>query len=341
VRNATAGAILDFPPYVVDANSGGTEGVAGMSMDEWEEDVWAPNVEQSVENARRAASHREKIGADDFLLYNVLHGMIPFGGHTEPDRYLKDWHDRISDVGEFDGWCVGVDSGNLGKFAMFLSFISENIDETHLHFLGSSAIPARIVLEFWRVFNGDEYAITMDSTGFEVGSQYRSFFNPLIHGNDVMVSSRDTKDDDKVSIDAGVTPCSCSVCAHMESEFGPRWAWDNEQTAREGVVMNMHNLNLLLSRHRMVQGLVESHGERLVHEFREDDSQVNKAWKIFEKLFSDELIREVYACLKFILRSERVGYENVLDDFRLASKFDPDHDGPLIDEKMETGFMEW
>ena len=51
VENATAGAILDFPPYVVDANSGGTEGIAGLSIDEWREQVWEPNFRQSIENA--------------------------------------------------------------------------------------------------------------------------------------------------------------------------------------------------------------------------------------------------------------------------------------------------
>ena len=339
VKNATAGAILDFPPYVVDANSGGTEGIAGMSMDEWESNVWEPNFNQSVENARRAVQHKSEIGADNFLLYNVLHGMIPFGDSSQPDKYLREWYERIDSVGEFEGWCVGVDSGNLGKLALFLGFIGDRIDESHLHFLGTSAIPARIVLEFWRVYHGDEYAITLDSTGFEVGSQYRSFFNPLIHGSDVMVSSRESKDDDKVVIDSDQTPCSCSVCTHMEREMGRRWAWEGN-TATEGVAMNLHNLSQLLDRHRMVQGLVESHGERLVTEWNDGDSS-NHAWKIFSQLFSDEQLREIASCIHFLDRVEQIGYEDARDEYRFASKYDPGHSGPLVEKRSERGFMDW
>lgn len=339
VKNATAGAILDFPPYVVEANSGGTEGIGGLSREEWEEQVWEPNLAQSIENARRAVNHRERIGADDFLLYNVLHGMIPFGEVATPDRYLKKWHAQMSPLGEFDGWCVGVDSGNLGKLALFLGFITDRIDESHLHFLGTSAIPARIVLEFWRVYHKSEYCFTLDSTGFEVGSQYRSFFNPLIHGSDVMVSARSSKNDEKVVIDSDHVPCSCSVCSHMDREMGDRWAWDGN-TATEGLAFNMHNLNQLLSRHRMVQSLVESHGRRLLTEWNDGDTS-NQAWKIFQKVFSDEQCREIATCMKFIDRVEQNGYEAAKDDFRFASKYDPEHSGPLIEEIDEASFMEW
>ena len=337
VKNATAGAILDFPPYVVEANSGGTEGIGGLSSAEWEEQVWEPNFNQSVENARRATEHRERIGADNFLLYNVLHGMIPFG-RTRPDKYLREWHADISQVGSFDGWCVGVDSSNLGKLAMFLMFIEEEIDESHLHFLGTSAIPARIVIEFWRTVSDGEYAITLDSTGFEVGSQYRSFFNPLIHGHDVMVSSRGSDNPEKVPIDSGLTPCACSVCNHLDRELGRSWAWDGD-TAQEGVAMNLHNLNLLLSRHRMVEGLVKSHGRELVEHWNGGDTS-NKAWKIFKSIFSDSQLQEIVNCMLFIDRADRDGFDAAIDQFEFASKYDPEHSGLLIQQKGRS-FMDW
>ena len=336
VKNATAGAILDFPPYVVDANSGGTEGIAGLSIDEWREEVWEPNFRQSIENAKRACRHREEIGADDFLLYNVLHGMIPFGNRHEPDHFLSQWFDEMSEVGNYDGWCVGVDSGNLGKLALFLGLIGDRVEVSHLHFLGTSAIPARIVLEYWRMYHGDDFAITLDSTGFEVGSQYRSFFNPLIHGLDVMVSPRDSKSDDTVPLDTQMTPCSCSVCAEMERELGRRWAWD-DNTATEGVAMNMHNLNILLDRHRMVQSLVEVHGPNLVSDWNSDE--MSQAWKIFDRLFSDEQLEEIVSCMEFIDMTQDVGYEEARDEYVFASKYDDDHDGPLIRQKRVNSFM--
>lgn len=338
VKNATAGAVLDFPPYVVNANSGGTEGVGGMSRREWYDRVWSPNLKQSVENARRASVHRQRIGAEDFLLYNVLHGKIPYGQQKSADLYLRDWFNSVSSVGEFDGWCVGVDSGNIGKLAMFLGFISENVDESHLHFLGTSAIPARILLEYWRLYHGEEYAITLDSTGFEVGSQYRSFFNPLVHGEDVMVSSRSSKNEDKVVMNSQMTPCACGVCSHMEREVGRRWAWEGN-TAREGVALNMHNLSLLFCRHRMAKSLVESHGFRLVDEWNGGET-ANQAWKIFQRIFSQEVCRELVTTMRFIDRVEEVGFDDAIEDFIFASRYDDSHSGPLIQEKTVGSFME-
>ena len=337
VKNATAGAILDFPPYRVDANSGGTEGIDGMNMESWGREVFTPNLQQSTENARRAAAHREKIGADDFLLYNVLHGMIPFG-EEEPYRYVKEWYSQISEVGDFDGWCVGVDSGNIGKLALFLGFIDEHIDDaSHLHFLGTSAIPARVVLEYWRNFSKDDFAITLDSTGFEVGSQYRSFFNPLLHGEGVMVSDREPNDPDKFSISEGSVPCSCAVCGHMSRVRGPDWPF-KEKTATEGVAMNLHNLNMLLQRHRMVEGMFQSAGSGVVDDFERDSSTV---WKILGRLFSDESLVELYECMKFLRRVDNDGFYSAVDDFRFFSKYDPDRSGTLVSEKTVGGFSDW
>jgi len=220
--------------------------------------------------------------------------------------------------------------------SLFLGFIGDRVDVSHLHFLGTSAIPARIVLEYWRMYHGDDFAITLDSTGFEVGSQYRSFFNPLIHGLDVMVSPRDSKSDDKVPLDTQMTPCSCSVCAEMERELGRRWAWD-DNTATEGVAMNMHNLNILLDRHRMVQSLVEAHGPNLVSDWNSDE--MSQAWKIFDRLFSDEQLEEIVSCMEFIDLTQDVGYEEARDEYVFASKYDDDHDGPLIRERRVNSFM--
>ena len=336
-KNATAGAILDFSPYIVDSNQGETEGLGGVPISEFYDQLFKPNLEQTIENATRMYEHKKRIGADGFMLYNVLHGTVPFDQSKRADYYIREWYDAVDDIGDFDGWGIGAGSTNIAKLALNLVFVSENIDESHLHFFGTGSLAYRAILEYWRLHDGENYAVTSDSTSFEVGSQYRQFFNPLIHGNDISVSQRS---DDVDQIVADVTPCTCAVCSQMERVFGPEWIWSRDD-AQVGTAINMHNLNLLLQRHRMVQALVQGAGWELPDLYKDDaDSQPYVFWKIFHNIFSDENVHDVLACMKFIKRGIEDGMDAALDDFVFQSAYS-DKEGPLIREKNVASFMEW
>ena len=335
VKNASAGPILDFSPYTVDSNEGKTESIA--ELETFEETQFNPNLEQTAENAERMYDHRQRIGADDFKLYNVLHGTIPFDNSTRPTYYMDKWFDRVKDIGKFDGWGIGGGSNNMGKIALGLAYASENIDESHLHFFGTGSLGGRAIIEYWRLYNGEEYAITSDSTSFEVGSQYRQFFSPLMHGQKICVSQRS---EEQENIIADVTPCHCSVCAQMEREHGPTWVWDKDD-AQTGVALNLHNLNQFLSRHKTIQALVQGSGKDLPDRYVQNGSQSKSVfWSSMDNIFSNETVRNVWECMKFIRRVEEDGMSAACDDFVFESPY-TDVKGPLIYEKNVGGFDEW
>lgn len=336
-KNASAGAILDFSPYKVESNQGKTEGIGDVDRRDFYDVLFEPNLETTIDNAERMYDHRQRIGAEKFKLYNVLHGIMPFDETEDPRRYIREWYNAVKDIGHFDGWGVGTGSTNIGKLAVNLAFIAENIDEDHLHFFGTGSLGYRAVIEYWRLWKGDEFAVTSDSTSFEVGSQYRQFFNTLIHGNDLSVSSRA---EDRENIIADVTPCTCSVCHHMERMYGPEWVWDRDD-AQIGVAINLHNLNQLFQRHRMVKTLVRGTGWELPELYEPDsDSQPFIFWKVFDKIFSNETVHLVWTCMRFLKRAREDSVDQACDDFVFRSRYG-ESEGPCIEEQTVNSFMEW
>ena len=332
--NASAGVILDYGPYDVETNQGDTEGMGSVEPEEFEDELFYPNLERSVETASRMYDRWKDMGADGFKLYNVSQGIVPFEfqGYG-PLHYIREWYDEIDDVGSFDGWGIGTGSNNIGKLALNLGFIAENMDESHLHFFGTSSLLYRSLIEYWRLWQGNEFSITLDSTSFEVGSQYREFFSPMSHSSSLTCS---TRLDEERNVMADVTPCTCSVCAHMEKHFGQTWVWD-ENSAQTGVAINLHNLNLLRSRHRTIKALVQGAGWELPERY---ESSQSPFWSHMRKQFTEERLEMLCACMRFVKRAREDSLDQAVDDFIFRSAYGY-ADGPVIEEKEVGGFASW
>lgn len=338
VTNGTAGAVLDIPPFTADKSETTIEGVSQSSYDEWYEEAFVPNLAESKEIAGMMAEHKHDIGASDFSLFAVVHG-IPKSDPERPHESWLDWYESLQEVGDYDGVAFGITNMQVGKTALLLSFAANYVEEDHLHLLGTSSLLDRVLADFFLVCN-DRFSVTMDSTGFTVGGKYRQMLNPLLPGREFIVSQRDTELE---PIQTDFYPCRCVVCSRVAETSGrPNWYLSGEQT-EISTAMNLHNLNMLVQYHQTMAAFVQSHGKKLVDEY---DPQTgvengNQFWKMFGQLFAKENVDQIYEAMRFIKLASEQDLTAATKEFEVFNRFEPGPNGRMIAERESNSFMDW
>lgn len=338
VTNGTAGAVLDIPPFTADKSETTIEGVSQDSYEDWYDEMFVPNLEESKEIAGQMLSHKEDIGADDFSLFAVVHG-VPKIDQERPHESWQLWYEGLKEKGDFDGVAFGITNMQVGKTALLLSFAANHVEERHLHMLGTSSLLDRVLADFFLVCN-PEFSVTMDSTGFTVGGKYRQMLNPLMPGREFIVSNRDTELE---PIRTDFYPCRCVVCSRVKETSGrPNWYLSGEAT-EISTAMNMHNLNMLLQFHQTMAAFVQSHGKKLVDEYSPEDGVLNgnQFWRMFGQVFAKENVDQIYEAMRFIKLASEHDLSRATDEFDVFNRFEPGPNGRMIAEKKEKSYMDW
>lgn len=338
VTNGTAGAVLDIPPFTADKGETTIEGVSQDSYSEWYEEAFVPSKEESFSIARQMSEHKKDIGADDFSLFGVVHG-VPKRDPEEPHESWLQWYEMLQEAGDFDGMAFGITNMQVGKTALLLSFAANYVEEDHLHLLGTSSLLDRVLADFFLVCN-PEFSVTMDSTGFTVGGKYRQMLNPVMPGREFIVSQRETELE---PIQTDFYPCRCVVCSRVaESQGKPNWYLSGEET-EISTAMNMHNLNMLLQYHQTMAAFVQSHGKKLVDEYDPQDGvkNGNQFWKMFGQVFAKENVDQIYEAFRFIKLASEHDLTRATDEFDVYNRFESGPNGRMIAERKEKSFMNW
>ena len=338
VQNGTAGALLDIPPFTADKSETTVEGVSQDSYDEWYEDAFVHGLEESKEIARMMQDHRDQIGAHDYNMFGVVHG-IPKKDDEVPHESWLEWYDGLKESGDYDGVAFGITNMQMGKTALLLSFAGEYVDEDHVHMLGTSSLLDRLLADFFLLYN-DEMSITMDSTGFTVGGKYRQMLNPLMPGREFICSQRET---DLEPIQTDFYPCRCAVCSRVkEVEGNPNWYLSGNST-EISTAMNMHNLHHLVKFHQTTAAFVQSHGEKLVDEYSREEGvkNGNQFWKILLQLFSKSNVDQIYDAFEFIKLSQTKSISRACDEFEVFNRFNSGPNGRMIARRTSSSYMDW
>lgn len=338
VQNGTAGAVLDIPPFTADKSETTIEAVSEDSYDEWYDDAFVAGLEESKEIASMMQSHREDLGADDYNMFAVVHGIPKANSETPHESWLE-WYDGLKESGDYDGVAFGISNTQFGKTAMLLSFAGEFVDEDHLHLLGTSSLMTRVLADFFLLFN-PEMSVTMDSTGFTVGGKYRQMLNPLMPGREFICSQRETEIE---PIQTEFYPCRCCVCSRVKELKGrPNWYLSGEST-EISTAMNMHNLNMLIQYHETIAAFVQSHGKKLVDEYSLEDGVQggNQFWKLMLQIFSKQNVDQIYEAFEFIKMSQENSINDAMSEFNVYNRFESGPNGRMLARKTDNSYMDW
>lgn len=340
VTNGTAGAVLDIPPFTADTTKTVVEGVAEDSYEEWYESAFVGSLEESADIANMMFEHKREIGADEFSLYGVIHGM-PESQSEKPHQSILEWYRRMQSAGDFDGMGMGVSSQNLGKTAMRLGFVSEFVEEDHIHLLGTSSLPQRALIDFFSMCN-PEFSVTTDSTAFTVGGKYRQMLNPLVPNREFIVSQREEIESSE-PVTTEFYPCRCVVCSRVKEVYGePNWYLSDVNT-RISTAMNMHNLNILLQQHQTMAGFIHSIGRDIVERYSHSDGvqEGSKFWRMMEQLFSEPKVKQIYDGMRFIKCATDKGLDEATSKFSVYNRFETGPGGRMIAPQTSNSYMAW
>ena len=338
VQNGTAGALLDIPPFTADKSSTTVEGVSQKSYEEWYEEAFVNGLEESKEIARMMQDHRDRIGAHDYNMFGVVHG-IPKADPEMPHESWLEWYDGLKESGDYDGIAFGITNMQMGKTALLLAFAGEYVEENHIHMLGTSSLLDRVLADFFLLFN-PEMSVTMDSTGFTVGGKYRQMLNPLMPGREFICSQRDTELE---PVQTDFYPCRCVVCSRVREVKGkPNWYLSGEST-EISTAMNMHNLQQLVQNHQTIASFVQSHGKKLVDEYDPDDGvqNGNQLWKILLQIFSKQNVDQIYEAFEFIKLSQEQSIAEACNKYEVYNRFESGPNGRMIARRESDSYLDW
>jgi len=229
-------------------------------------------LKQSVKNFELFEKERKNY---TMKLYNVLHGeSLPFLNH---------WYDKVKHF-NFDGWAIGIkppfDPAWQALGFMFL-FDKGEIDKaqtTGIHFFGTSGKHIVPTLAYIAHKIKRKMRITYDSSSYNIGSIYRTYYSPfdvgpcLSFGNKFAKKGEELeakqnpeyyKDIDNNKVQKPLSnfgenpnitslPCMCPVCESVEDINDL-----NKGDIFAGTLISLHNLYQYIHFNKVVNSLVK------------------------------------------------------------------------------------
>lgn len=183
IRNADAGASLDFPPYQITTKSSELDAV--QFTEEWI-DHFHDRKELSADMAGRMAARlnqRRQEGskmAENFIFAPVIQGK----SHPKTDyELMHSWHQSVRDACEAEGvtprgWTLSPKPAlNIGQLAGFLGFTAEYLDDADfIHALMIGGTMRKTLLMYFAMKT--DFFVTSDASSHNIGSRFRKMFLP-------------------------------------------------------------------------------------------------------------------------------------------------------------------
>jgi len=268
-------------------------------------------------------------------------------GHVM-ESYRK-WFNAVDDVYDFEGWSLANRySDHPGLVALLLAFGTKHIpDANFVHVLGHGNVWARILSKLYAQLT--DTFVTMDGTGFKIGSMFSTMYIPTTYMKSLRVTDRDDDNSDTryEKLEAETMPCGCVVCRQVERHIGADKLFEKPGTERM-VLMDLHNLNHLLRRFYLLDSFVDARGPALLDEVTvradvdgfEIDAD-SEFWRILKDWLSKARVAEVYYCMDIVCRAaEGEDMESILDDYWIKTPFFQKSPGGYDQESSPSVFKD-
>lgn len=231
-------------------------------------------------------------------LYNVLHGeTIPL---------MDEWYNAVKDF-NFDGWAVGMKPPfNPMIQALGMCYLWEKGELTKdksygMHIFGTSG--KLVVPTIVYMANKLDIRVTYDSSSYNIGSIYRTYYLPFDHGPHLSFGDKFKR----INPHLKELPCKCPVCKTVK-DIGDL----NKVDIYAGTLISLHNMWQYIDYNDVLNSLVgdkERFIEYLKKVIRSEktlksiefidyamEKGVDQAVKKFEKwLLPDEMERKTQA----------------------------------------------
>lgn len=329
MANADAGTIVDVPVYRTWLDN---EGFGTDDYSEWYNGLFQNSLDRTVRNTELAVERYEEIDYDDFMLMPVLHGMPRQDNEAHALQSHREWFERMDALHDWDGWSLSVrqyDSPGLNT--LMACFALEHLDDAdYFHLLGLGSAWARIVCKFLSVLS-DSF-VTMDGTGFKIGSIYSTMYLPTSYMKSVRMTNRDQDGEDVryEVLEPHKMPCGCSVCRRIEQDMGAAELFEKPGTERM-VLMDLHNLGHLLRRFYLIDSFIEARGIDIMDEaevVERDDGALpikikpkSEFWRLVSDWFSKARVVEIYLCMDLMRRTKEEGFDSAFEDYGIRTPF--------------------
>ncbi len=198
-------------------------------------------LDTSVENFALFAKERKNY---NMKLYNVLHG--------ENLKLMEVWYDKVKDF-PFDGWAVGIKPPfdpmlqALGFMFLFEKGEVQKDSCYGVHFFGTSGKNVVPTLVYIANMLKQKKKITYDSSSYNIGSIYRTYYSPFEIGPSLSFGEKfKTENPDITSL-----PCRCPVCKNIKVEDL------NRTDIYAGSLISLHNLYQYIDYNNTLNSLVK------------------------------------------------------------------------------------
>ena len=198
-----------------------------------------------TETIKNCQFFQDNMVSDELRMLNVLHG------HTY-DRCVR-WYDSLK---KFDyrgktGWSVGFHpSGDVLGQARMIMLLQSLGHKGYLHLLGTSGWNVQPILVYAARFFE---TLVYDSSSYASGYKERTYNVPPD-----IDKSEDITFGDKIQSWGSLKhpPCCCHVCRYI-TDNGIEFATAMTNPQAGGHIISLHNLCLMLDRHRKLEALAD------------------------------------------------------------------------------------
>jgi len=325
MANADVGTMLDVPPYSYSK----AEGKFGEhTWQDWYEQTFEPNLEDSIENTKIMVDRLEEIGHEGFDFMAIMHGIPRQDGRGDPAQAHREWYEAIEPLHDWDSWSLALGSAdNPGLLTFGLGWFAENVDCNIFHALGQGNAWARILCKLYA--QETDTFVTHDGTGFKMGSLYSQVHLPSTYLDVVRMTEREEENPHEIDHDTLGTnrmPCGCIVCRQVDMSLGAKSLFNDRPATERSVVMDLHNLNHLLRRFRLIDAYIEDYGTDIlehvkIHEGTGEIETDSPFWELLSNWFSESRVLEIYYAMDFLITSIEDGFEQATDEYSISTHF--------------------
>lgn len=234
------------------------------------------HAQQSKENIEACKKYKDP-NNKNFMFYGIIQGR-------KYDEYLK-WYEIIRD--DFiDGYCVKTPNNNPMCLAETIIFVKNNITKP-VHFLGVGNQSKSLLVYYANQFLPQP--ISMDSSSYDIGTQFRSYLLPFMMNRKIrFVSEKNLSNDelcDKhsiVRINDLRDICDCPICQAIGNKV-MKMVDDNDPIL--GSAISVHNLIMNIRWNNYIQSIVGNR-EKLLEfiRFNFEDSLADKMIKAIDMM---------------------------------------------------------
>lgn len=306
VRNADAGATLDFPPYNISGDKSFPDAVT--HSEDWAE-FFAERRDISTDNARRMARRLAELRqtgdneAEDYMFCPVLQAKPhPVDTH----KYVRSWHESIetaiNDEGiDADGWVLKPEPAHsLGQIAMWLGYAAEELtDVDYIHVLMVGGLLQKCLLIYYATQT--DHFVTSDASSYASGGKRRQFELPMTgRRRSVIITNRDDEegaDDDIEPTRLDRYPCRCQVCATVEEHHGFEFITGGTGSARNAT-LNLHNLQQALTIERTFDALLREEDTSIVEQGGKPEGV--EFWRLISNMATEKRVNDLYDAMGYV-----------------------------------------